>query len=259
MKRGHHVLKLKIANLIRTQGIVKTVLVLMLLTLSKLSRIKAVSKIKLTFHCSHGYIFTARVEDWWRFIDHFEPKTTAFIERTTKASDVIIDIGAHIGIHTIHFAKRAKLVIAIEPEPENFSLLKINILANKLNNVIALPIATSNHDGLIRLCMSSASGAHTVEAVNNCVDELIVKCKRIDSLLRILGINRIDIVKIDVEGHEYKVINGMQEILAKSPPRVLIIEVDKDSELPHKLMEIFKHMLVLDKWDNRLNIALIRI
>lgn len=68
----------------------------------------------------------------------------------------------------------------------------------------------------------------------------MVKCKRIDSLLKTLSIDKADIVKIDVEGHEYKVIDGMQEVLTKNPPRILIVEVSKDSKLPAKLIQYIR-------------------
>lgn len=254
----YHILKVKIINLVRVQGVMKTIIILILLILNKLLNTKIINRMRLTFRCSHGYTFIARIEDWWRFTNHFEPRTTAFIGKIIKSNDIVIDVGAHIGIHTVHFAKKAKFVIAIEPEPENFLLLKMNILANKIRNVIALPIAASNYDGAISLCISSASGAHTVEETNKCINKLMVKCKRIDSLLKVLGISKVDIVKIDVEGHEYKVIGGMREILTKNPPRVLIMEVNRNSKLLAQLNNIFKHVLILDIWNNRLNIALIR-
>jgi len=131
---------------------------LIYLTTNSVTRYRTCFKIKLLrenvvaeFRCDHGYRFRAQIADWWRFIGHFEPKTTALIQKVTRYNDVVIDIGAHIGLHAIHFAKIAKLVIALDPEPLNFKLLKENVEANKASNVLALPIAASNYDGYMDL------------------------------------------------------------------------------------------------------------
>ena len=109
-------------------------------------------KTVLKFKCPwHGYEFYAKAMDYWRFIEEFEPRTTYFIHRIIDYDDIVIDVGAHIGFHTIHCAKKCKLVIALEPEPQNFYLLKENIKLNNLNNVIVLPIAASDNDGYAKL------------------------------------------------------------------------------------------------------------
>lgn len=100
-------------------------------------------KVILKYRCTHGYEFYARADDYWRFVDHFEPKTIVFMLQKVDENSVIVDVEAHIGIHTIHLAKRAKLVVAIEPEPRNYMLLKRNLKLNKVRNVLALPIALS--------------------------------------------------------------------------------------------------------------------
>lgn len=118
--------------------------------------------------------------------------------------NVVVDVGAHIGIHTIHLAKRAKLVIAIEPEPRNYMLLKKNLKLNKLGNVLALPIALSDKNGYAYLSVASSSGAHALEPINReisnvkYVDRIKVKTMTFDSLINYLKLNHVDLVKIDV-------------------------------------------------------------
>ena len=75
------------------------------------------------FKCECSYTFNAKLRDWWRFISHFEPKTTTFLQKNANKADIVLDIGAHIGIHTIHLAKIVKFIYAIEPEPNNLKLL----------------------------------------------------------------------------------------------------------------------------------------
>ena len=247
-------------SLIRHVSLGTMVKLLIYLTTNSVTKYRTCLKIKLLrenvvaeFRCDHGYRFRAQIADWWRFIGHFEPKTTALIRKVTRYNDVVIDIGAHIGLHTIHFAKIAKLVIALEPEPSNFRLLKENIKVNKASNVIALPIAASNYDGYIDLYISPSSGSHSVEVYNDLemrasskyIGKIKVPCIKIDTLLKMLGLSKADIVKIDVEGHEHKVLEGMTRILTNVPPRVLIIEIDKGSKLVDELRNRYGYRFVI--------------
>ena len=87
--------------------------------------------------------------------------------------DMVIDIGAGIGDFTISVASRANRVIAVEPDPGRLVLLRENLLANDVKNVIVLPLAAKNlHD-----------------------------------LLTSQGISRCDFLKIDCEGCEYGLLN----------------------------------------------------
>jgi len=166
----------------------------------------------------------------WRFVNSFEPLTYWFLIENARENDVFLDIGAHIGIYTVRLAKRVSKVIALEPEPKNYNLLRRNIIINRVNDkTVALPIAASNVDGYTYLCVKRGSGAHTLEDLRNCIKKVKLVTLRMDTLLRILDIEKVDIVKIDVEGHKNKVVSGMREILRYSPPRVLVIEIRRKS------------------------------
>jgi len=219
------------------------------------------------YNCIHGYKFYARGDDYWRFIDHFEPKTTAFVEKIIRNDDVVVDIGAHIGLHTIHFAKKAKLVVALEPEPHNFSLLKKNIKINGVKNAIALPIAISDSNGYLDLYISASSGTHTLDLEHGTrlnvrfIGKIRVKVMSLDTLIKNLKMDKVDIIKIDVEGHEDKVLQGMREILERGLPRAMVIETDRNSLIINEL-EKYKYRLIkeLDSWGGgHVNYAFIRV
>jgi len=218
----------------------------------------------LRYRCNHGYEFFAKVDDYWRFIGHFEPKTTVFMMQRVDKNSVVVDVDAHIGIHTIHLAKRAKLVIAIEPEPRNYILLKKNLRLNKVRNVLTLPIALSNKDDYAYLFVASSSGAHTLEPMNNkvsnikFVDKIKIRTLTFDSLISYLKFDYVDLVKIDVEGHEEAVLKGMRNTLQKRPPRVIIIETEKESHILDALCIYgYSKPIELDSWGKRINYALI--
>jgi len=233
--------------------------------LSRIAGLTVLDKVIFKYRCSHGYEFYARADDYWRFINHFEPKTTAFIEQVVRDNNVVVDIGAHIGIHTIHFAKKAKFVIAVEPEPQNFSLLKSNIRLNKIRNVLALPIALSDKEGYSTLFIAASSGSHSINKDHQIqlgvrfIDKVKVRTMTFDSLMRKLGISKVDIVKIDVEGHEDKVLQGMSETLKNNPPRIVIVEMDEDSFIVNKLKNYgYCQHIELDSWGTHINYAFIR-
>jgi len=100
-----------------------------------------------------------------------------------------------------------------------------------------------------------SSGAHSLEDLGKCVEKIKVVTLKVDTLLKILNIKKIDIVKIDVEGHESKVINGMNKLLNYNPPRALVIETKrKNSDLREYLTtERGYRAVVLDCWNTICN------
>jgi len=231
--------------------------------LSRIAGLTVLDKVVLKYRCTHGYEFYARADDYWRFMGHFEPKTTAFMLRGVNESSIVVDVGAHIGIHTVHLAKRAKLIIAIEPEPRNYMLLKRNLKLNNLRNVLALPIALSDKDGYAYLLIASSSGAHSLGSSNsevsnvNFVGRVKVRTMTFDSLINYLELDHVDLVKIDVEGHEEAVLKGMKNTLQRNPPRIIIIETDERSHIINTLKSCgYSEPIKLDSWGKRVNYAL---
>lgn len=65
--------------------------------------------------------------------------------------DLIIDIGAHVGIFTLKVAKRGRMILAFEPHPVNYLIFSKNVRYNMLNNVIPLRLALSDSPGVTYL------------------------------------------------------------------------------------------------------------
>lgn len=134
-----------------------------------------------------------------------------------ESGDIIIDIGANVGIFTIKMAKQVGqngIVIAIEPEPNNLSVLKLNTLPYK--NVRIIPQAAGDTSGRIDLLIGIHSGSHTLkiedeDKINKKIIE--VPIDSLDNIIDNLNLNRIDFVKIDVEGWELAVLKGAEKIL----------------------------------------------
>lgn len=133
---------------------------------------------------------------------------------------IIIDAGANIGVYSLKAAKKAKQVISIEPEPEIFSFLKHNIEINNLENVQPLNIALSDHDGFMDFYISRQFFGEAHEPhpriLHSPKRKYTVPCIKLDSLLSVApGIEEVNRIKMDVEGHAAQVLAGAKDTLEK--------------------------------------------
>ena len=175
---------------------------------------------------------------------------------TPKESDVVIDVGAHIGPYTL-IASRCVgsngKVVAIEADPENFNILNRNIQLNKFTNVIALNYAAYSKEDKIKLYLltkgeeSSYTKYNTVmtDRANSEKKFVEVKANTLDYLVQSSGIKHEDVnwIKIDVEGAEYDVLKGAKNILSKSSNISLLIEIHNLSTDNTTLYEPIKELL----------------
>ena len=133
---------------------------------------------------------------------------------------VVIDIGANIGDFAVVIAKLCKInkVIAIEPEPDAFRYLLENVRINGLKDII-LPFnfAVWEFDGKISLCRS---GSYLTTFVGKVSQESV--CRTLDSLMKELYLDKIDLLKIDVEGSELEVLKGSENLLNTIRPKIVV-------------------------------------
>lgn len=147
-----------------------------------------------------------------------------------KDSKYIIDVGANLGNHTVFFSKKCsvKKLLAIEPYPDNFSLLQQNVADNRLSAVICVNEAASDKAGYAVFGNTAQDnlGAVSVTVGANKIDGS-VKVTTLDSLIQKYKIIP-DFVKIDVEGSELSVLRGMSSVLKKHKPK-LWLEVTQET------------------------------
>ena len=157
-----------------------------------------------------------------------------------NVNDVFVDVGAHVGKYALKVADLMKkgLVVAIEPNPENYKALLKGIKLNNLKNVIALNIAAFDKNCWIKLFIGEMSGHHTLKRDLN-MGYIEVKAKALDNVLKELALNRVDWIKIDVEGAEVEVLKGLENSLKKYHPK-LIIEVWNENF--NKLLEFMEKL-----------------
>jgi len=140
-----------------------------------------------------------------------------------KKGDVFVDVGSNIGFYSLLLYDKASWVLAFEPCLLTFLTLEGNLLMNKVDNVLSYHLALSDHNGKGFLNITDHSGHNSLKSINDKVlrkEEIFLK--RFDDLK--LNLPRIDLVKIDVEGAELDVLNGMVDSIKKYSPN-LIVEV----------------------------------
>ncbi|HYP39565.1 MAG TPA: FkbM family methyltransferase [Chloroflexia bacterium] len=164
----------------------------------------------------------------------WEPLETGIVESELKEGDVVLDIGANIGYYTILAARRvgpSGRVFAFEPDPRNFSLLQKNLRTNGCTNVHVARKAVSDFTGTIRLYLDKLNkGDHAIYDVGG-RQSIEVGAVRLDDYFSNYG-GKIDLIKIDVQGAEGKVLRGMHGLLERNKQVRIITEF-----WPHRLAE----------------------
>ena len=148
---------------------------------------------------------------------------------------VVLDVGANIGFFSIPFALRLKSLggrlYAFEPVPSNFLRLKENAEANALGQVIRLePIALSSQASTLKMTLREdfQGGGETGNAAVKIDDgkddhfQMIdVPAMRLDDYVAKEGLQRLDFIKVDVEGHEGAFLEGARESVSRFRPVIL--------------------------------------
>ena len=173
-----------------------------------------------------------------------EPGTIEWIESEMKPGQVFYDIGANIGVYTIFAARRVSpggKVYAFEPHGPNFSRLSDNITINRLQDVVVpCSFALHNTDGYLKFRYRSlnagTSNSQLFEGSNGelkLADDQIIELKnavRVDALIASRRVAPPQHVKIDIDGDEYLILQGMTSLL-KSSDAPLSIQVELNE--PH--------------------------
>lgn len=156
----------------------------------------------------------------------YEPEVAAAIEHLLPRGGTFVDVGANIGLHAIRGARavgQQGRVVCIEPNPDNVELLELTMVANGFDHVTVRPAAASDRRGIVPLHARRGQSNATVEqgTIRWASDvQLEVPSVRLDDELG--DLDRLDLVKIDIEGAEPLALAGMRDTLERFKPPILM-------------------------------------
>lgn len=162
-----------------------------------------------------------------------DPNELVLLERVVKSGQVFVDVGANMGLYSL-FASRlvgeTGTVLAVEPSAREYQRLLDHIALNRAHNIRARRVALAEREGTTHLLVATEEdsglnslGPFGLEGTHlERVEE--VPTKRLDTLVAEEGLPRVDVIKIDVEGAEMRVLQGAQHTLQTFRP-LLIVEL----------------------------------
>ncbi len=154
-----------------------------------------------------------------------EPDTIAWLEEFVGERDHLWDIGANIGVYSLYAALHGGVsVTAFEPMPGNHGVMTNALIASGLSDrVTALPMGLSDHTGLVKIFLidtQPGTGLHALDAPVNVRGSFEAKASvtvpviRGDEVTARFGATPPTHIKIDVDGHEMKVLEGLAGVLS---------------------------------------------
>lgn len=149
--------------------------------------------------------------------------TVAFLSLVQKGGTVV-DAGAHIGHYALLAAERVGpegCVIAFEPDPRNRARLERNVERNGLAQVEVMPFAVFDREATVPFVTAPEGNTGLGSLAPGASGALSVRTVRIDDVLAERAIERVDVVKLDVEGFEGPALEGAALMIERSKPAVL--------------------------------------
>jgi FkbM family methyltransferase len=213
-------------------------------------------------------------DDYYRHIPDgadITDSVMAAIRPHIEPDAVCLDVGANIGLYSLGLSSLAPRgrVYAFEPSPSAYGHLQENLKVNRATNVDACNLAVSDSTGTVHfhdfsffsagsfssdegsLLSSESYGSQSFEAATTTLDEFVADQK----------LDRVDFIKVDVEGAELSVLAGAEKTLATYRPAV-VLEFNTfgftihQSVLPQvalaRIQDLFPHVFVMDRVDGAL-------
>lgn len=167
------------------------------------------------------------------YYDFYEPTITKIFEKNLKKGDVVIDVGGNIGYYSLLSAKivgPTGRVYSFEPMSLANERFKKNIQFNGFNNIILEKKGVSNRPEKKRIFFENEYivGKHAEQTKENSEQIDFVS---IDSYVKDKKIDRIDFLKIDTDGYDFKVLKGAINSIQKFYPKVITAEISPNDDI----------------------------
>jgi len=214
--------------------------------------------------CWHRHAFVARTRFGARlagettemlrqqvyFFGAWEPELTDWISETLAPGDVMVDVGANAGYFSLlgsRLVGDTGRVIAIEASPHTFDLLGGNLDRNRARNVRAVNVAAAGERGTLSLFAGHEThlGVASVVEDQGAGIEAEVAAAPLDEILEREEMERVRLIKIDVEGAELSVLAGLSDLWDVAGPDLEVIvelhveQLIRDGQRPEDALDLF--------------------
>lgn len=163
----------------------------------------------------------------------YEPELRSIISALLKPGGAAIDVGANVGWHTLLMARQVEKsgrVLAVEANPAVRGRLAENVAINRLSQVEIVSCALADGAGRVAFFGPAADdtesgNGHVVTGTGADEGEsskiISVEMRTLDAVVESAGLTRLDVIKIDVEGYEWPVLQGAEATIARFRPHVI--------------------------------------
>ncbi|MGE3914221.1 MAG: FkbM family methyltransferase [Hyphomicrobiaceae bacterium] len=174
----------------------------------------------------------------------YEPETISLCCKILANGGTFFDVGANLGLYTVALSNNENVEVhSFEPDFTNYQFLLRNVSLNARRNVKTYNFALSSTPGLIDIHLPCATNRGSVRIANGRdAEAAVVATSTVDAVMRHASIPRLDLMKIDVEGHELEVLRGAT-LSGDASPKHIIVECwgssDGGGSRPLKDTELF--------------------
>lgn len=193
--------------------------------------------------------FAERVSRHLYMFGIIEPAIEAVLRGILQEGNVVFDVGANFGYFSLVAGQcvgKRGVVIAFEPDPRNLVRLRRNIALNGFDQVEVSPLGVFDQIGTLTFHMAAVEednmGTSSLIAAREGRQKMEVSVTTLDTFVQDRGIERIDLIKMDIEGAEWGAICGGIEMLKRGVVRSMIIEVHEEILGEIKSREVLKMM-----------------
>ena len=162
-------------------------------------------------------------------VDIREKLLTETLQNEVKEGESVLDIGANIGYYALMEARLVGphgKVYAVEPVPYNMQSLERNIGLNDYSNIETFQQAIGQYDGMLPLYISDHPNWCSFYPSGNVLGQVDVAVSSLDTFLK--DKRQPSMIRMDVEGYEYEIANGMHSLFESNVPLRLLVEFHPD-------------------------------
>ncbi len=163
---------------------------------------------------------------YWGGIDGFEKGTIRLFLHLLKHSETVFDVGANTGIYALMAGvdDRRRQVFGFEAVPKIAEYCETNVIINQLHGVHVVRGAVTDYDGETKLYVPAGAiplSASTLRGFRPAASVLSVAAVTLDSFVADNNISKVDLLKIDTEGTEHRVLQGAVDTIKRDQPAII--------------------------------------